>query len=244
MDKKYQKVLDFITKFGTVHERHLNLLFIQDERYAVENPQSILKTLVKEQYINQHKIKLDSIGSYYTLGLIGAEELNSKEVKDLNHNNLNHDMLLLDLYFDLLAKNPSAEIKSERELKIGEGLRIGDKKKYPDLMLYDGDKYIAIELEISVKSQDRLIEIINNYIQDSNLFAVHYFVKSQALGQKLLNLAGNHKKLKVFLLDVDANSISYGEILSKPAEDKNAKTESPWHFDLDYYLTFPEEYRK
>lgn len=234
MINQSQFILEFIAKFGVVHERHLeNLLGSVDKM--------VLKTLIRDEYINTHQLKITQ-GAYYSLGKIGAKLMDSKEIKDLNYNNLNHDMLLLDLYFDILSKNPEHEIKSEREMKVGQGLKVGDKKKFPDLLMIDQIGYAtAIELEISEKSQSRLIEIINNYIQDTKLTAIHYYVKSQSLGRKLLTLSGSHPKLKVFLLSNDEDILNYTEVM---IDKEIPPTKSPWSFDLDHYLNNPDKYLK
>lgn len=236
MDSQYKLILEFIAKFGIVHERHLDVILSNNN--ANKN---FLKTLVKDEYVNIHQLKI-SQGSYYSLGKVGAKLMNNKEIKDLNYNNLNHDMLLLDLYFDILIKNPNCEIKSEREMKIGQGIKVGDKKKFPDLLMINSEGAdMAIELEISEKSQARLIEIINNYIQDAKLSAIHYYVKSQSLGRKLLTLSGSHPKLKVFLLNNDENTLSYTELI---IEKSIVTAKSPWSFDLDDYLNNPDKYLK
>lgn len=234
-EKHYQILLEFIAKFGVVHEKHINIILPQ----FFEN-KFLLKKMLKDGYINEHKLHIVT-GAYYTLGTISAQLTATKEIKSLNFNTLNHDMLLLDLYFDLLNKNPGSEIQSERQLKIGEGVKVGDKKKFPDLLVTNPNgEQIAIELEITEKSKDRLIEIINNYISDINLYQVHYFVKSATLGKKLLELAGYHQKLKIFLLDKNDAMLSYSEI--SRIEEKVIAT-SPWSFDIDDYLTNPK-YKK
>lgn len=235
-ENHYQVLLTFIAKFGVVHERHLAIILPE-----LFKNKSILKKMVKDTYVNEHKIQL-AIGSYYTLGSLGAKFMESKEVKALNFNTLNHDMLLLDLYFDLLAKNPDLEILSERELKVGMGIKVGDKKKVPDLLMVNiNGQQTAIELEITEKSHARLIEIINNYIVDTTLHQIHYFVKSNTLGKKLLELAGYHQKLRVFLLDKNDTVLAYSEIAR--LED-TIVAKSAWSFDLDYYLSNPDKYKK
>jgi hypothetical protein len=233
MDKSdYHVLLEFIAKFGVVHERHLAIIVPE-----VSVNQSVIKKLLKEKYIHEHKIEIVS-GAYYTLGTIGAQLMATKAVKGLNFNTLKHDMLLLDLYFDLANKHPGSIIQSERELKIAEGIKIGDKNKFPDLLItnLDGTE-LAIELEITEKSHARLIEIINNYIANTTLSQIYYFVKSLTLGKKLLALAGYHHKLKVFLLDKNDIMISYTEIVQ---EQQIPIAKSPWSFDLEDYLTNPK----
>lgn len=235
MDEKYYQILlEFIAKFGVVHEKHIACVLPQLDKASY-------KSMLKNDYLVEHRLHITT-GAYYTLGSRGAQLMTTKEIKALNLNTLNHDMLLLDLYFDLQEKNPEANIQSERELKIGLGIKVGDKKKFPDLLLTNvvAEK-IAIELEISEKSQARLIEIINNYIADTTLSAIHYFVKFNALGKKLLELAGYHHKLRVFLLDKDSSTLSYTEIIR--VEEAPVAT-SPWSFDLDEYLNNPDKYRK
>lgn len=259
------QMLEFLAKFGVAHDRHILLhlaklvqVTIGDSEYLEKiNPQiddsaeilknyaKMIKRLVAADYIVQHKLYANE-GAYITLGALGADLLATKAVKGLSLNTLKHDMLVLDLYFDLLDKNPGGLVMSERELRFASGIKVGDKKKVPDLLLTDAEnKQIAIEVEISEKSHARLIEIINNYLNDVKLSAAHYFVESKALGNKLLELSGHHPKISVFLLSRDNSSemqLAYAE-LQVNEEDRTEKSKSPWSFDLDEYLNNREKYK-
>lgn len=267
------KILGFVAKFGVAHDKHI--LFhlrnsVPQNPIDQSNYNKTIKRLIKADYIVEHRLYKNA-GAYLTLGFCASELLAAKAVKKLALNTLNHDMLVLDLYFDLLGKNPGCEILSERELRISSGMKVGDKKKVPDLLLTTTNgEQIAIEVEISEKSQARLIEIINNYVNDVKLYATHYFVTSEALGKKLLKLSGYHPKIRVFLLKHDTTSdninnlvdtklnsntniasndlvstrlITYIE-LKIELEDRVNKTKSPWSFDLDDYLNNREKYKK
>ena len=66
-------------------------------------------------------------------------------------------------------------------------------------------------------------------------------MQSNTLGKKLLDLAGYHPKIRVFLIAKNTNMLSYNEII-KTKEIGIVK--SPWSFDLDYYLNNLEKYKK
>ena len=231
------KLLECVAKFGVVQDRHV-FLYCQNHNYSLDpvTYSKACKRLVRAEYLGTQMIYADQ-DSYLMLGPRGSELMATKAVKAIPLNTINHDMLVLDLYFDLLAKNPGSEIMSERELRFSTGVKVGDKKKVPDLLM---DNKIAIEVELSEKSNARLIEIINNYIADVTLTAAHYFVKSKSLGHKLLQLSGGHKKVQVFLLTSIEAPLVYTPLFADgatvPFTTTNTTAASKWSFDLDEYL--------
>lgn len=222
------QILDFLAKFGVASDKHLmRLVGIREE--AISNYIRIIRKLKLANYVEKQRLFAGEYG-YVMLGTKGAELLATTRVKQLMLNTLRHDMLVLDIYFHLQEQNP-LPVMSERELRISSGLKVGDKKKVPDLLI---DEKIAIEVELTEKSNARLIEIINNYVQDTKLESVQYFVRSKALGNKILDLAGHHPKFKVFLLDMESKEIKYVQLGTDLLKD--APMKSSGDFDLAGYL--------
>ena len=191
----------------------------------------LIRRLILANYIEKQRL-IAGESAYLLLGKRGADLLAMSRVKQLALNTLRHDMLVLDVYFDLLAKNPEYQIMSERELRIATGFKVGNKKKVPDLLINDK---IAIEVELSEKSNARLIEIVGNYVRETKVDEVHYFVKSRALGHKLLELSGRHKKFKVFLLDAKSKDLVYSDMSNNVPNGKVVPT-APDSFNVMEYL--------
>ena len=224
------KILEFLAKFGVANERHIRQLIGLDEE-SMSNYIRIIRKLTLADYVEKQRLIAGEY-AYLLLGERGASLLGTRRVKNLVLNTLRHDMLVLDVYFDIMAKNPDAQVMSERELRIETGFKVGAKKKLPDLLV---DGKIAIEMELSEKSHARLVEIIGNYVRNSQMEEVRYFVRSRTLGLKILEFAGWHKKFKVFLLDVKSKNLAYSEISNAAATVKDVPVAAAG-FDLDEYL--------
>jgi len=224
------KILEFLAKFGVANEKHLmNLVGIKEE--AMSNYTRIIRRLIVSGYVEKQRLIAGQY-AYILLGPRGEALLSTKRMKNLILNTLRHDMLVLDVYFDIMSKNPDYTVMSERELRIATGLKVGDKKKVPDLLI---NEKIAVEVELTEKSNARLVEIISNYVNDTNLESVHYYVKSKALGYKILELAGNHPKFKIFLLNLNSKVLEYSLII----DENRVTTQQPSSansFDLNAYL--------
>lgn len=222
-------LLEFLAKFGAVNEAHLMQLL----NVSNNSLKSIINRLSTNTYITKQRLIANEY-AYIMLDKPGAKLLMTKCVKTLALNTLKHDMLVIDVYFDWLKRNPDSKIQSERELKIMCGIKVGDKKKVPDLLV---DECIAIEVELTEKSNARLVEIISNYVNDTKICEVYYFVKSKTLGSKILHLAGLHKKFKVLVLNLGADTLEYEElILTNSGILSSNHNKSPTSFDLDAYL--------
>ena len=100
-----------------------------------------------------------------------------KAPKAINRVTYFHDTMLVDLAQLLVAETGGA-FTPERRLRadlLARGRRT--KSHLPDGLLYvDGQKPIAIELECSAKAADRLRKIITDYVVNTKLQEVWYFV--------------------------------------------------------------------
>ncbi len=100
-----------------------------------------------------------------------------KAPKAINRVTYFHDTMLVDLAQALVAET-GGMFTPERRLRanlFAEGRKT--KGHLPDGLLHlDGQKPIAIELERSVKGADRLRKIVTDYVVDTKLQEVWYFV--------------------------------------------------------------------
>lgn len=94
-----------------------------------------------------------------------------------------------------LSKKYGCEFTSERELRY---LRAQDGIHIPDGELLLNDKKIAIEVELSTKSNRRLQKIINDYMKNFDIHEVWYFCGNNEIKRQVMKYQSSHSFLKVF----------------------------------------------
>ena len=107
-----------------------------------------------------------------------------------------HDRLLVDLA-QSLADKTGGIFEPERRLRQKLG-RKGARGHAPDgLLRIDDQQPIAIELELSIKSKDRLAEIIETYVEDTSLREVWYFVDRPAVRRLLKDITTGYGLFRI-----------------------------------------------
>lgn len=201
------QILRFIAKFGYCLERQIaslcDLSLVQTVR--------IINRLTESGYINKLKV-LSSQGSYLLLTKESGKLLDVKVANNPNLNTLNHDTLLVDLYFYIihLFIKDVAGIKTDKEIRRDLGIfKENEQLRVPDLLI---NEHIAIELELSEKPKFRLQEIINTYIVDDNIRLVCYFLKDKNLLKKIYDLTLNNYKFRFYLFEFDLSKYIFTKI--------------------------------
>lgn len=192
------EILNFITLFGYVQERHLatlcNLSLVQIRR--------IIGRLQEHGYVKSSKV-LANYGNYVFLTPSSSKMLETKVPNKVNLNTLFHDTLLIDLYFYILNNEKVIPelIKTDKQLRKEFGVFSSNTQQRVADLLIDGK--IALELELSEKPKARLQEIINTYIIDDNIKLVCYCLQSEGLLNKIHALTQNHPKFRFYLFKID-----------------------------------------
>jgi DNA-binding Lrp family transcriptional regulator len=124
-------------------------------------------------------------------------------VKQPNPGTFEHDYTLTGLYIWLVQQYPGRAITTDRELRRDQGVGrlIGERGKrlhLPDGILELENERIAVELENSVKSKDRLQAIFRQYYADHNIDQVWYFATCAGVRNVIANNAVNGNKIKLF----------------------------------------------
>ncbi|MBP9743119.1 MAG: hypothetical protein KBD37_07175 [Burkholderiales bacterium] len=231
LDEKAQCILEFLSRVGYCQERHLiKLLNLETERPTVYNK---IRSLVKKDLV----VKLHFLqGEDYFIMLTktAAAQFGITPSKKLVLNTLKHDMLVLDLWLHLKHTHINSIIKTEKELKRSLGLRGVGISKVPDLLL---NNEIAIEVELTAKTETRLREIINSYILKPEIVQVHYYTKSRAIINRVFKLSQISAKFKGFLFK---EGIEHAvEVFPSEARAANSLVShsSVGAFNLDEYLS-------
>ena len=120
--------------------------------------------------------------------------------KTINRITYFHDITLVDVALAVVAQT-GGSFSPERRLRanlLTKGRRA--RSHIPDGLLYlDGEKPIAIEVELSVKSVGRLDKIISSYITNLKLKEIWYFVTSNEVRNAVERTIGNYKRFKVIV---------------------------------------------
>jgi hypothetical protein len=189
------KILEFIAKFGFCQDRHIIQLCDLTPKYYLK----VIKRLVDEDYVERNRI-LAYEEAYLMLSKNGGRFLGLTTTAKPVLNTLNHDTLLIDLYFKLETYYTNANFKTDKELRRDYAIHeANETKRIPDILIDDS---IAIELELSEKPLNKLTAIINSYILSNDISEVHYYVMSKRIYSKLRSLTLNYPKFKFFMLTV------------------------------------------
>lgn len=173
-------ILKFINKFGYVSLNHIR------DRFKFSQPRvyQILARLFKNDFIDKKRLIAEQ-SSIYWLKTRGADLIEANRINKVSLQNLEHNLLVIDVYLELLEKTPNLKIKSDRELRQGKGF--GYKGHIPDLEIQteenNGRKNIAIEIEISRKDKRRLKGIISELEHKNKYLEVHYYCLGSSLNQ-------------------------------------------------------------
>jgi hypothetical protein len=169
------EIFKFIDKFAYVNSCNIQAMFC----FTQPRSSQVLSRLVNAEYLKKEQV-LANQSSIFSLTKKGADSIDSKKPKPITLQNLNHNLLLIDVYINIKLQNRDLEILSDRDLRKGKGF--GYKGHIPDLLVttdeINGKKDIAIELELTRKDNKRLKSIINRTERQSSYLEVHYYCNS------------------------------------------------------------------
>mgnify|MGYP000614923525 CR=1 FL=1 len=228
-------ILNFLAKVGYCQEHHLAKLVAIQQATLKSTLSAQITRLVKANLVTKTPF-LREKDDFVLLGKEGAKQLQVNPVKGLILNTLNHDMLVIDLLLHFMHTQPQLMIKTDRELKrelglVGAGI---SKANIPDLLINDS---IAIEVELTAKTEVRLCEIVNSYILKAEIKEVHYYVQSQTIVNRIFNLTQASNKFRGFLFKED---IAQTEEVFAPhnlTKSKNLASTQMVAYNLDDYLS-------
>jgi DNA-binding Lrp family transcriptional regulator len=150
--------------------------------------------ILEENYFLKRITGLNSYEVLWVLTEKGANEVSvSVPKKNWSKNILEHDYKLLSLRLKLekagIARSwiPEHEIRSLIYKKYG--LQEGKQKLIPDGLMGT----VAIELELTLKNQSRIKEIVSRYQDKKELTAVWYIASSQSILKSFFREWSNHK---------------------------------------------------
>lgn len=153
-----------------------------------------IKKLLNGGYLERDRI-LHNSSRIHFLTKQGLQACNDElpALKKVNLGTYHHDTILIDLSLQI-EKETAGSFMPERRLKQLKGLSgVGTKGRVPDgvVDLANGKK-IAVELELSVKSKERLDKIMKDYASNMDFHEIWYFVENISVRNAIQKAADNN----------------------------------------------------
>lgn len=188
-------ILKFINEFGFCEMPHLN------KKFQLRKPRNyqILGKLIDLGFVKHERVFHGH--GIYCLSKKGAQYTDLPPIKKIPVGIYRHEILLIELYFELMGRFPDVKWISVRKLiwdKFRDG--VGQKGHVADgMMIFPDGKKIMIELELSVKGRYRSERILRQYGSQFDIHEVWYFCADHVL-PIIGELAANKPYIRVHLL--------------------------------------------
>lgn len=160
----------------------------------------VMKRLLKAELVVHQQVKFEWHGDYY-LSSLGAGYTDLPPIDRISKGIYDHQKILVDVILKLRKLYPDAVWVSERHLiqqkfqyGVGRGGHISD-----GVLIFPDDKKIAIEVELSLKSKQRLRGIFNAYAGTLAYKEVWYYCADTVM-RGVTALAGKRSFIKIYSL--------------------------------------------
>ncbi len=181
-----------VTGFYQIHQKY----FTGKSHSTVMNR---LKLLEENNYILRHRIpRMSALIEKREIGVVfqvtgrGTQVLRNKfpgeifsdKVPSISPQSLSHDLLLNDIKDAICGEHPGFEWMNGKYLVYNQGFR-----KIPDavLKMSNQEGFIAIELELIVKSSSRYRQIIAEFRSSREIKKVIYITANHHIDQKIMS---------------------------------------------------------
>lgn len=182
------KLLREINRFGYTDIHYISEHFKWHQKLAYRR----LLKLTQHGFL-QHQQLLYGFPGVYWCTKLGTEISNDtlSTIRKINLNTFSHQLKALHLSLSL-TKEHKGKFTTEREIRQSLGFAaIKSNLHIPDGMLEINNKKIAIEVELTVKSQRRLEKILRHYQRDFSYDQVWYYCGTQEVKNKIDRLNKN-----------------------------------------------------
>ncbi len=180
-----------VLSFAQMKSRHF-------EKVTKQTVNNRLTRLVRSGYLLRHRVglfvhhgKARWIGSVFQVGRFGLRYLRGtcpeERIRDepirLNTLTLYHDLLLTEVMDALRTRSPGQTVVHGKRF-VPEGDTEG---RLPDAVIVSpsGTPDVAVELELTPKSDRRYVEIVNQYQHQSLYKKVLYVVETESLADRI-----------------------------------------------------------
>lgn len=171
-------ILQFINEFGFCEMPQIN------QRFDLRKPRNyqLINKLMRHGLLHHERIFYHRHG-LFRLTQAGSRFTSLPPLHRVSLANYHHDLTVLMLYLKLRTFYPNAAWITERKLKHDKyKLGVGQQGHLPDgILVFPDGKQVAIEVELSCKSKQRLETILKTYAAQFSLQEVWYFCRQSML---------------------------------------------------------------
>lgn len=182
--KRDKEIVDFINIFGKTYYKVLGETFFNNEQVA----RNRINLLIKEKIFKTVKLDQEEINAPKTCIVLGTEgkfivEDMGKSVKDFRTTRrINHNLYEQIAYYYLVQTGTVERTTIANHFK--------DYKHIPDFILKTNNLTLFVEIELSLKSPKRYIQLIEKTIL-SGIDRVLYIVPDEQIAIKIYNYLPN-----------------------------------------------------
>lgn len=195
--KRDLEILKFINKSGFCNRVQLEKKF--DLKWW--RVYQVMERLVKAQLVKHKRVLFYEPGVFY-LTREGASLTDLPALDKISLGSYHHQITLTALMLRLCELYPEAEWISERQLKhqkfskgIGQSGHVAD-----GLLVFPEQKKVAIELELTIKGNERLKQIIKAYSKQLEIKDIWYFC-SKSVFNKISTAVEKKDFIKAYPLE-------------------------------------------
>ena len=182
--KRDKEIVDFINIFGKTYYKVLGETFFNNEQVA----RNRINLLIKEKIFRPIKLDQEEINAPKTCIVLGSEgkfivEEMGKSVKDFRTTRrINHNLYEQIAYYYLVQTGTVERTTIANHFK--------DYKHIPDFILKTNNLTLFVEIELSLKSPKRYIQLIEKTLL-SGIDRVLYIVPNEQIAIKIYNYLPN-----------------------------------------------------
>jgi hypothetical protein len=198
MTKRDLEILKFINDFGFCEMPQI------ERQFSLKKPRSyqVVKRLINAGLL-MHEYILHKQHGIYRLTKLGEKWTDFPALKFVSLGGYSHQLKVIDVYQQLMQHYPDAFWMSERRLKQDKFSTGRWRRRYghiaDGMLLFPDGKRIAIEVELTMKTKDRLNKIVKSYGANFDIKEVWYFCAKE-ITHKVKKEIANKAHVRVFEL--------------------------------------------
>ncbi len=190
------EILRFINDFGFCEMPQI------ERKFNVKKPRSykIMRRLIKAGLVIHERVFHNRHG-IFRLSQHGARHTELPAMANIPIGIYQHQLAIIEVYFKLIQQYPDATWVSERHLKQEKFINgFGKRGHVADgMLILPNEKQIALEIELTLKGNNRLVKIIKSYASQFSIKEVWYYCSEETIN-KVARLVSNTPYIKIFRL--------------------------------------------
>jgi hypothetical protein len=156
-----------------------------------------LSYMIRGGYMVNHRIFYDKPSVYTITKKANLTDLSI--VTEINLRDYYHDILVIDIF--LKIRNNFVDFTTERMIRMERGVGVGKSGRIPDLIGHTEDgRAIAIEVDRTDKSHERIQRIIDDYRMNFDYNEVWFYARNEFIYNNLSKAIKGSPKFKIFMV--------------------------------------------